>query len=92
MQDSRILSEIHIAILKCIIKDIEDVARTPITGLGSNQYTATIPGGGHPQIVEGVSNFPLILTAALLLVYLSTIEMCLKLTISSLCSGTFLGI
>uniref|UniRef100_A0A7N0U4U5 Homeobox-DDT domain protein RLT1 n=1 Tax=Kalanchoe fedtschenkoi TaxID=63787 RepID=A0A7N0U4U5_KALFE len=51
--DPRLLGEIHIAILKCIIKDIEDVARTPSTGLGSNQYSATIPGGGHPQIVEG---------------------------------------
>lgn len=37
-----------------IIKDIEDVARTP-TGLGMNQNGSANPGGGHPEIVEGVS-------------------------------------
>lgn len=49
------LGEIHVALLKSIIKDIEDVARTPSTGLGMNQYCAANPEGGHPQIVEGVS-------------------------------------
>lgn len=42
------LGELHVALLKSIIKDIEDVARTPSVALGVN------PGGGHPQIVEGV--------------------------------------
>ncbi|KAK6919122.1 Homeobox domain [Dillenia turbinata] len=51
--DPRLLGEIHVALLKLIIKDIEDVARTPATVLGTNQYTASNPGGGHPQIVEG---------------------------------------
>ncbi|XWS19639.1 hypothetical protein CRYUN_Cryun31cG0032900 [Craigia yunnanensis] len=51
--DSRLLGEIHVALLKSIIKDIEDVARTPLTGLGMNQYCAANPEGGHPQIVEG---------------------------------------
>ncbi|XP_038690114.1 homeobox-DDT domain protein RLT1-like isoform X2 [Tripterygium wilfordii] len=51
--DSRLLSEIHVALLKVIIKDIEDVARTPSTGLGTNQYCSAHPEGGHPQIVEG---------------------------------------
>ncbi|KAK6919642.1 WHIM2 domain [Dillenia turbinata] len=51
--DSRLLGEIHIALLKSIIKDIEDVARTPANVLGTNQYTASNPGGGHPQIVDG---------------------------------------
>ncbi|XP_022715831.1 homeobox-DDT domain protein RLT1-like isoform X2 [Durio zibethinus] len=51
--DSRLLGEIHVALLKSIIKDIEDVARTPATGLGMNQYCAANPEGGHPQIVEG---------------------------------------
>ncbi|CAN4078885.1 unnamed protein product [Withania somnifera] len=51
--DSRLLSEIHIALLKLIIKDIEDVARTPSGGPGTNQYSAINPEGGHPQIVEG---------------------------------------
>ena len=57
MQDPRLLGEIHIALLKSIIKDIEDVARTPSTGLGCNQHSVTNSGGGHPQVVEGVSNF-----------------------------------
>ncbi|XP_030929199.1 homeobox-DDT domain protein RLT2-like isoform X3 [Quercus lobata] len=51
--DPRLLGEINIALLRSIIKDIEDVARTPSTGLGTNQYSAANPGGGHPQIVEG---------------------------------------
>ncbi|KAL4311998.1 hypothetical protein GQ457_01G046740 [Hibiscus cannabinus] len=51
--DSRLLGEIHVALLRSIIKDIEDVARTPATGLGMNQYCAANPEGGHPQIVEG---------------------------------------
>ncbi|KAK4361141.1 hypothetical protein RND71_020093 [Anisodus tanguticus] len=51
--DSRLLAEIHIALMKLIIKDIEDVARTPSGGPGTNQYSAVNPEGGHPQIVEG---------------------------------------
>ncbi|TYG66309.1 hypothetical protein ES288_D06G257500v1 [Gossypium darwinii] len=51
--DSRLLGEIHVALLRSIIKDIEDVARTPATGLGVNQYCAANPEGGHLQIVEG---------------------------------------
>lgn len=51
--DPRLLGEIHVALLNSIIKDIEDVARTPATGLGPNQNSAANPGGGHPQIVEG---------------------------------------
>ncbi|XP_034893762.1 homeobox-DDT domain protein RLT1 isoform X2 [Populus alba] len=51
--DSRLLSELHVALLKLIIKDIEDVARTPSFGLGINQYYTANPEGGHPQIVQG---------------------------------------
>jgi hypothetical protein len=51
-----LLGEIHVALLKLIIKDIEDVARTPSTGLGVNQNGAANPGGGHPHIVEGVNS------------------------------------
>ncbi|XP_039019972.1 homeobox-DDT domain protein RLT1-like isoform X1 [Hibiscus syriacus] len=51
--ESRLLGEIHVALLKSIIKDIEDVARTTVTGLGMNQYSASHLEGGHPQIVEG---------------------------------------
>ncbi|MBA0778871.1 hypothetical protein Gotri_006686, partial [Gossypium trilobum] len=53
LMDSRLLGEIHVALLRSIIKDIEDVARTPATGLGMNQYCAANPEGGHLQIVEG---------------------------------------
>lgn len=55
-QDPRLLGEIHVALLRSIIKDIEDVARTPSSGVGTNQNSAANPGGGHPQIVEGVSS------------------------------------
>ncbi|KAJ3670695.1 hypothetical protein LUZ60_008121 [Juncus effusus] len=48
--ESRLLGEIHVALLRGIIKDIEDVARAPAVALGANQPN---PSGGHPQIVEG---------------------------------------
>ncbi|KAK4420574.1 Homeobox-DDT domain protein RLT2 [Sesamum alatum] len=51
--DPRLLGEIHIALLRSIIKDIEDVARTATTALIANQNPAVMPGGGHPHIVEG---------------------------------------
>ncbi|CAK8577651.1 unnamed protein product [Lathyrus sativus] len=51
--DSRLLGEIHVSLLKVIMKDIEDVARTPSSGLGMNQNGAANSGGGHPEIVEG---------------------------------------
>nr|GMC70431.1 homeobox-DDT domain protein RLT2 [Ipomoea batatas] len=51
--DPRLLGEIHIALLRSIIKDIEDVARTSSVVVGVNQNNAANPGGGHPQIVEG---------------------------------------
>ncbi|KAL2328175.1 hypothetical protein Fmac_021602 [Flemingia macrophylla] len=51
--DPRLLGEIHIALLKSILKDIEDVERIPSTGLGCNQNSVANSGGGHPQIIEG---------------------------------------
>jgi hypothetical protein len=48
------LGELHVALLKSIIKDIEDVARTSSAVSGVNQSSSANPGGGHPQIVEGV--------------------------------------
>ncbi|XP_058730418.1 homeobox-DDT domain protein RLT2-like isoform X2 [Vicia villosa] len=51
--DPRMLGEIHIVLLRSIIKDVEDVARTPTTGLGANQNSVPGSGGGHPQVVEG---------------------------------------
>lgn len=50
------MGEIHVALLKLIIKDIEDVARTPSSGLGVSQNGAANPSGGHPEIVEGVTS------------------------------------
>lgn len=44
----------HIALLKLIIKDIEDVARTPAGAAAANPNSGANPGGGHPDIVEGV--------------------------------------
>ncbi|WOL11018.1 hypothetical protein Cni_G19779 [Canna indica] len=51
--DSRLLGEIHVTLLKSIIKDIQDVARTPAIAMGASQSSSANPGGGHPQIVEG---------------------------------------
>ncbi|XP_057463459.1 homeobox-DDT domain protein RLT1-like isoform X1 [Actinidia eriantha] len=51
--DSRLLGEIHISLLKLIIKDIEEGARTLSNGIGTNQCSSANPEGGHPQIVEG---------------------------------------
>lgn len=48
------LGEIHVALLKSIVKDIEDVARAPSSSLGANQTSAPNPGGGHQHVVEGV--------------------------------------
>lgn len=51
--DARLLGEIHVSLLRTIIKDIEDVARTPSTNVGANLNSVANPGGGHPYIVEG---------------------------------------
>ncbi|XP_010556849.1 PREDICTED: homeobox-DDT domain protein RLT2-like isoform X2 [Tarenaya hassleriana] len=53
--DPRLLGEVHIVLLRMIVKDIEDVARATSVGLGANQNAAaaTNPGGGHPHIVDG---------------------------------------
>ncbi|XP_027345638.1 homeobox-DDT domain protein RLT2 isoform X2 [Abrus precatorius] len=51
--DPRLLGEIHIALLRSIIKDIEEVVRTPSTGLAANQNSVANSGGGHPHVVEG---------------------------------------
>ncbi|XP_020683449.1 homeobox-DDT domain protein RLT2 [Dendrobium catenatum] len=51
--DSRLLGEIHVALLKSVIKDIEEFSRTPAVAPGVNQNSVANPGGGHPHIVEG---------------------------------------
>jgi hypothetical protein len=40
--------------LKTIVKDIEDVAQATSNGLGANQNSISLAGGGHPQLVEAV--------------------------------------
>ncbi|KAL3645440.1 hypothetical protein CASFOL_010620 [Castilleja foliolosa] len=55
--DPRLLGEIHIALLRSIIKDIENVVRTPNTAMMANQSSAINPVGGHPHIVEGAYNW-----------------------------------
>ncbi|CAI9089315.1 OLC1v1023873C1 [Oldenlandia corymbosa var. corymbosa] len=49
--EPRLLGEIHIALMRNIIKDVEDVAKIPAPAVGANQTSN--PGGGHPHIVEG---------------------------------------
>ncbi|CAN8313497.1 unnamed protein product [Cochlearia groenlandica] len=51
--DSRLLGEVHVTLLRLIVRDIEDVAKIPFSGIGNNQYTTSNPEGGHPQLVEG---------------------------------------
>ncbi|KAJ4750238.1 Homeodomain-like transcriptional regulator [Rhynchospora pubera] len=50
--ESRRLGEVHVSILRLILKDIEEVARMPAVVSGANQSSAVNPGGGHLQIVE----------------------------------------
>ena len=52
--ESRLLGEIHISLLKTIVKDIEDVAQATFNGLGSNQNRNSLAGAGHPQLVEAI--------------------------------------
>lgn len=50
--ESRLLSEVHVCLLKLLIRDIEDFVRAPSTG-GINQYSTGSLEGGHPMIVQG---------------------------------------
>ncbi|KAH9321847.1 hypothetical protein KI387_016486, partial [Taxus chinensis] len=50
--DSRLLGEIHVSLLKTIVKDIEDAACATSNVLGANQNNVSLAGGGHPQLVE----------------------------------------
>ncbi|GAA0149081.1 homeodomain transcription factor [Lithospermum erythrorhizon] len=51
--DTRLMGEIHMALLRTIVKDIEDAARTLASAVGTNQSNVVNPAGGHPHIVEG---------------------------------------
>lgn len=51
--DPRLLAEIHMALIRTIVRDIEDVAKASACGGAVNQYTApSTIGGGHSQLVE----------------------------------------
>ena len=85
------LGEIHVVLLKLIIKDIEDVARTPSTGLVVNQNSAANPGGGHPQIVKGVT-FALCTLELVYLVAILLFSVCCRIifdfiSVLGLCMG-----
>ncbi|EFJ15126.1 hypothetical protein SELMODRAFT_422901 [Selaginella moellendorffii] len=47
--DSRLLGEIHIALLKTLVKDVKDASQA--AAIGSNQALA-VASGGHPELVE----------------------------------------
>ena len=46
----------HIALLRTLVKDVEDVAKASSSGLASNQYAPGFSGAGHPLLVEAVSS------------------------------------
>lgn len=51
--ESRLLAEIHVALFKTIVKDVEDMAKASASAGAVNQYTAASTiGGGHTQLVE----------------------------------------
>jgi hypothetical protein len=54
LQESRRLGEVHVSILRLILKDIDEVTRVPAVSSGVNQSSAVNPEGGHLQIVEMV--------------------------------------
>ena len=50
------MGEVHIALLKALVKDVEDVAKASSSGVASNQYAPGFSGAGHPLLVEAVSS------------------------------------
>ena len=53
-KESILLGEIHISLLKTIVKDIEDVAQANSNGLGANRNNISLARGGHPQLSKDV--------------------------------------
>ena len=53
-RESRLLGEIHISLLKTIVKGIEDVAQATSNGIGENWNNISLARGGHPQLVKDV--------------------------------------
>ncbi|KAJ7521596.1 hypothetical protein O6H91_19G060800 [Diphasiastrum complanatum] len=50
--DSRLLNEIHLALLKTLMKDVKEAAQATATGAGGSNHATAIAAGGHPRIVE----------------------------------------
>ncbi|KAL2650700.1 hypothetical protein R1flu_018828 [Riccia fluitans] len=50
--DPRLLGEIHIALIKTMVKNIEDAAQAATSGAGGSQHAIALASGGHPQLVE----------------------------------------
>lgn len=54
-QDSRLLGEIHVALLKTLVRDIEEAAQAVSGGMVGQRDAIAMAAGGHPQLVEAVS-------------------------------------
>ncbi|EFJ11353.1 hypothetical protein SELMODRAFT_447019 [Selaginella moellendorffii] len=50
--DSRLLNETYIALLRTLIRDVEDAAQAAASGTAGSQHAIAVAAGGHPQIVE----------------------------------------
>ena len=50
--DSRLLGEIHVALLKTLVRDIEDAAQAVSGGMVGQRDAIAMAAGGHPQLVE----------------------------------------
>lgn len=50
--DSRLLGEIHVALLKTLVRDIEEAAQAVSGGMVGQRDAIAMAAGGHPQLVE----------------------------------------
>jgi hypothetical protein len=55
LQDSRLLGELHVALIRTMVKDIEDAAQAVSGGMVGQRDAIAMAAGGHPQLVEAVS-------------------------------------
>ncbi len=58
LQDSRLLADIHVALVKTMVKDIVDAAHAVAGGTVGQRDAIAMAAGGHPQLVESVSRKP----------------------------------
>ncbi|KAG0573424.1 hypothetical protein KC19_VG177600 [Ceratodon purpureus] len=50
--DSRLLGEIHVALLRTLVRDIEEAAQAVSGGMVGQRDAIAMAAGGHPQLVE----------------------------------------